>query len=177
MLVSSVDTGFRLATFTVAWAARWRTVVTSYSPSARSIVSCSRRSPRTTLILSSNPDSTSSERGTQSRTSATTSAWAARRYRTTHEPTSPVAPVTKTGLFRQKDVDAAEPLFPGVNVNGLRTNLTGAQVLPDAAQHRRRPGNVVLRLERLAQARPDCSDGDHAGHDRRRIGIALLDEI
>ena len=48
MLVSSVETGLRLATPTVVCAARWKTVAISYSPSARSSASWSRTSPRTT---------------------------------------------------------------------------------------------------------------------------------
>src|ERR1700730_2884149 len=36
-LVSSVDTGFLLATPTMVWAARWKTVSISYSPTTRSL--------------------------------------------------------------------------------------------------------------------------------------------
>ena len=36
MFVSKVETGLRLAMPTIVWAARWKTVSTSYSPRARS---------------------------------------------------------------------------------------------------------------------------------------------
>jgi hypothetical protein len=62
----------------------------------------------------------------------TTSAPAASSCRTSQEPTKPVAPVTKTGRSRQNDA-AAGGLFPGVNVNRLRRDGAGAQVVADAA--------------------------------------------
>ena len=49
MFVSNVDSGAVLAIPTIVWAARWKTVSTSYSPSARSISGPSQMSPWTTL--------------------------------------------------------------------------------------------------------------------------------
>ena len=61
MFVSNVDTGPRLATPTIAWAARWKTVSTSYSPSTRSISAASQTSPCTTSTRRSVPSRTSAE--------------------------------------------------------------------------------------------------------------------
>src|SRR6185503_1936232 len=78
------------------------TVSISYSPSALSSVSRSRMSPRTTFTRSRPPVRTNSLCGTQSRTRQTTSAPASRSRFTSHEPTSPVPPVTKVGRSSQK---------------------------------------------------------------------------
>ncbi len=69
MFVSNVDSGAVLAIPTIVWAARWKTVSTSYSPTARSIRSASQMSPCTTLTRRSVPSTTSAERTTASRLS------------------------------------------------------------------------------------------------------------
>src|SRR3954468_21942485 len=116
-------------------------------------------------MRSSSPAVTSSERGIQSRTRATTSAPAATRCRTSQPPTRPVAPVTNTGRSRQNVGDVSTALFPGVNVNRLLGDVACAQILADAAEHRRRAGEVVLHVERTWQSRPDRVDRETAGID------------
>ncbi len=54
-----------------------------------------------------------------------TSAPASRRRRTTHPPTSPVAPVTNTGRSLQND---DTELLPGIDSNGLGRHLSRAKV-------------------------------------------------
>src|ERR1700676_1982059 len=84
---------------------------------------------------------------------------------------------TKTGLSRQKDEDA-HSLFPGVNVDRLRRDVAGTQILADGPQHRRRPRDVVRRVERATKPRPDGLDRHPAGIDGWRIAIAIvLDKI
>src|SRR4051812_47967299 len=120
ILASNVETGLRLAMPTIVCAARWKTISTSCSPSARSRRARSQTSPRTSLTRSIRPDRTRAHRGTQSRTRQVISAPASSRRRTSQPPTSPVAPVTRTGLSRQKDFIPAllPPHLPGSRATG-----------------------------------------------------------
>ena len=61
MLVSNVDTGERLAVPTSVCAARWKTLSTSYSFSARAIRPSVQMSPWTTSTAPSRPSSRSGE--------------------------------------------------------------------------------------------------------------------
>ena len=72
-------------------------------------------------------------------------------------------------------------LFPGVNVNRLRSDVARAQVVADASQHRRRTGDVVRRVRAGAAARGQIAvDRDSARHRGRRsrgAAAGVLDEV
>src|SRR5689334_5905086 len=155
MLLSNVDSGFRLAIPTMVWAARWNTVSISYSASVRSIRSRSRISPRTTLTHSIVRLRTSSLFGTQSRTRQTTSAPALARLRVSQLPSRPVAPVMSVGRSRQKRSFSAMASL-GPNLPGRLT------IFPEVVQnleftigvHRKKGSVVVVRHQLTLRCQP-----------------------
>ena len=162
-------------------------------PRARSSASWSRTSPRTTRMRSISPEASSSDRGTQSRIRHTTSAPPSRSRRTSHDPTNPVAPVTNTGRSRQNDGEARAALFPGVNVNGLRSNGAARRSSPMPPQMDGGPecstacraDGAAAATSRRPHTRPySTANGfaaallDEIGHvERRRALRAALDDI
>jgi hypothetical protein len=87
--VSNVDAGDELAVTTSAWAARWKTVSTSYSPSTRSSSASSLTSPSTTVTWRSRSNSASALTGGWSRRRTVTRSPRSSSARTSHAPSRP----------------------------------------------------------------------------------------
>src|SRR6266849_4703375 len=96
MLDSKVDSGDRLATPTIAWAARWKTVSTSYSLMARSTTPGVLILPCTSSMRSTMPSASRRRPPPESRSTPTTVAPRASKPAASPPPTNPPIPVTRT---------------------------------------------------------------------------------
>src|SRR5579883_637340 len=132
MFDSKVERGERLATPTIACAARWKQVSTSYSLIARSTSAKSAIEPWTRFMRSAIPCSRSRRSPAESRIMPTTLAPAPTSASHSQLATKPPAPVTSTGRARQKSRFLEEPIL------STATSYLGLYVLVNKLPHWRR---------------------------------------